>query len=937
MWLRNMMSAAANQPMMEMDDDDVPEFDRTEEEYADEMQRELGDDAPWKRIQQNTFTRWANEHLKLVGRPINSLEHDLSDGLALIALIEVLSQRKLPRHNRRPAFRSQKLENVSVALDFLENNERIRLVNIDASHIVDGRLKLILGLIWTLILHYSIQLSTWEGVYEDDMPGKDLTPKQKLMNWLKNMLPPNVPINNFTTDWNDGRAIGALVNACAPGLFPQWEKCDPNKRLESAKAAMDLAEEHLGIPQLVRPHEIIDPNVDERSMMTYLSQFPNAKGRSGQLKKPIHAPTAVPRQLEMPRGPVRCYGKGIEPTGNQVNEPTQFYADTTATGISAPIEVKVINPHGFEEPCAIDERSGGLFTCSYVPTMEGPYRIIVKHGQQEVPGSPFTTLVTGAPPSSVPVQAEIPISTKPFSKTAFGPGIGPDSIPVNKPTWFEVQTNGGPELRTNEASVYDPSNRSVPVQGVKTRDPRKVHYKYTPTSPGLHSIEIPNVIDSPFRVPVVPDATPIVKTATGPGIGPNPIYAREPTWFDVRTNGDRPLPINEARVFDPMMRPVPVEGNETGSPQTVRYKYTPTTLGDHTVDIPNVVKSPFQVPVVSNPENARNCHAYGRGLQPSGNRIGDLSDFKVTTVPDQTGPTECPRIMVTGPDHRQVPCTVNQSSPNTWDCAYVPEQQGEHKVNVDYEGHSIPGSPFHIDVGPHKESNIRAYGPGLEGGVAKQPADFIVETNGETGTLGFAIEGPSQTSIECNDMGDASAKVRYVPTAPGEYAVHIMSNEEDIPKSPYMVWIDPEKDASFNPANVRVYGPGVDPDVTQLTGSVSEFAVDQRNAGPGELKVSCHDTRHEPVRVTDTLGPDGIHKCQYVPQIATPHKIWVSHGKVATPNSPYKVNVRDMVSGKRCIKMTRRKVGISRTIFCFWKKHSPFRKPYLFGFSHYQK
>ena len=94
------------------------------------MQRELSDDAPWKRIQQNTFTRWANEHLKLLNRHVDDLQAELGDGLNLIALIEVLSQKKIPRYNKKPNFRSQKLENVSVVLDFLENTERIRLVNI---------------------------------------------------------------------------------------------------------------------------------------------------------------------------------------------------------------------------------------------------------------------------------------------------------------------------------------------------------------------------------------------------------------------------------------------------------------------------------------------------------------------------------------------------------------------------------------------------------------------------------------------------------------------------------------------------------------------------------------------------------------------------------------------------------------------------------------
>lgn len=111
---------------------DQPEYDlRADEE--DEMvatERELAEDAQWKKIQQNTFTRWANEHLKTVEKHIGNLETDLSDGLRLITLIEVLSGHRLPKHNKRPSFRSQKLENVSVALKFLQEDEGIRIVNI---------------------------------------------------------------------------------------------------------------------------------------------------------------------------------------------------------------------------------------------------------------------------------------------------------------------------------------------------------------------------------------------------------------------------------------------------------------------------------------------------------------------------------------------------------------------------------------------------------------------------------------------------------------------------------------------------------------------------------------------------------------------------------------------------------------------------------------
>ena len=61
---------------------------------------------------------------------VSDIEFDLSDGLNLIALIECLSGKKFRRVNRRPNFRSQKLENVTNTLRFLEDEEGIKLVNI---------------------------------------------------------------------------------------------------------------------------------------------------------------------------------------------------------------------------------------------------------------------------------------------------------------------------------------------------------------------------------------------------------------------------------------------------------------------------------------------------------------------------------------------------------------------------------------------------------------------------------------------------------------------------------------------------------------------------------------------------------------------------------------------------------------------------------------
>lgn len=56
---------------------------------------------------------------------------------------------------------------------------------------------------------------------------------------------------------------------------------------------------------------------------------------------------------------------------------------------------------------------------------------------------------------------------------------------------------------------------------------------------------------------------------------------------------------------------------------------------------------------------------------------------------------------------------------------------------------------------------------------------------------GFSIEGPSQAKIECDDKGDGSCDVLYWPTEPGDYAVHVICDDEDIKDSPFMAHILP--------------------------------------------------------------------------------------------------------------------------------------------------
>ncbi|XP_071544151.1 filamin-A isoform X10 [Panulirus ornatus] len=797
----------------------VAEYGQTGQE-EDEMaatERELAEDAQWKRIQQNTFTRWANEHLKSVSKHIGNLETDLSDGLRLIALIEVLSGKQLPKHNKRPNFKSQKLENVSVALNFLEKDENIRIINIDSSDIVDCKLKLILGLIWTLILNYSISMPMWEGEDQVAAGEKGASPKQRLLHWIQSKLP-DLPITNFTSDWNDGRAVGALVDAVAAGLCPDWPDWVPDDSLANATEAMTLADNWLGVPQLVTPEEIVNPNVDEQSMMTYLSQYPNCKLKSG-----------APLRPRTNAGKVRCYGPGIEPSGPVVGAPTHFTIETFSAG-KGKVEAFLQTPDGHVEnlECKFNSDRNLTYTCKYTPQCEGDFVVMVKFSGREIPKSPFRVNVSG-------------FAGDPSKVTASGPGLEPEGVTINRPTYFDIFT------KDPQTPLY--GNFSFPHTNTGRR--RSSSILTSPRSRFSQSSPIP---PSPFNL----DA----------GRGTPEVIILDPSGHK------NTVPVKTRQISD----------------DVYRCEYVASGIGLHSINIffagQSIPGSPFGVKV-SPVCDARKVRASGRGLQPNGVRVKDSADFKVYTEGAGEGNVE---VKVIGPGGSHEVVKTKQIDAYTYEYTYHPKKEGRYIVMVSYGGQEIPKSPFEVNIGPYKETRIRAYGPGLKGGVVGYPALFTVETNGETGGLGFSIEGPSQAKIDCNDNGDGSADVRYYPTAPGEYALHILCSNEDIPGSPYIAQILPHTD--YYPELVKCKGPGLEKNGL-VSGRPTDFQVDTRKAGEAPLDVTVMDSNYQPIKLEAKDNKNGIYDFSYRPTRGNKHTVQVNYGGVATENSPYRVFISE--------------------------------------------
>uniref|UniRef100_A0A7N9CG72 Filamin B n=1 Tax=Macaca fascicularis TaxID=9541 RepID=A0A7N9CG72_MACFA len=732
-------------------------------------EKDLAEDAPWKKIQQNTFTRWCNEHLKCVNKRIGNLQTDLSDGLRLIALLEVLSQKRMYRkYHQRPTFRQMQLENVSVALEFLDR-ESIKLVSIDSKAIVDGNLKLILGLVWTLILHYSISMPVWEDEGDDD--AKKQTPKQRLLGWIQNKIP-YLPITNFNQNWQDGKALGALVDSCAPGLCPDWESWDPQKPVDNAREAMQQADDWLGVPQVITPEEIIHPDVDEHSVMTYLSQFPKAKLKPGAPLKPKLNPKKA-----------RAYGRGIEPTGNMVKQPAKFTVDTISAG-QGDVMVFVEDPEGNKEEAQVtpDSDKNKTYSVEYLPKVTGLHKVTVLFAGQHISKSPFEVNVDKAQGDASKV-------------TAKGPGLEAVGNIANKPTYFDIYTAG--------AGVGD--------IGVEVEDPQ-----------GKNTVEL-----------LVED-----------------------------------------------------KGN-----QVYRCVYKPMQPGPHVVKVffagDTIPKSPFivQVGEACNP-NA--CRASGRGLQPKGVRIRETADFKVDTKAAGSGELS---VTVKGPKGLEELVKQKGFLDGVYAFEYYPSTPGRYSIAITWGGHHIPKSPFEVQVGPEAGmQKVRAWGPGLHGGIVGRSADFVVESIGsEVGSLGFAIEGPSQAKIEYDDQNDGSCDVKYWPKEPGEYAVHIMCDDEDIKDSPYMAFIHPAT-GDYNPDLVRAYGPGLEKSGC-IVSNLAEFTVDPKDAGKAPLKIFAQDGEGQPIDIQMKSRMDGTYACSYTPVKAIKHTIAVVWGGVNIPHSPFRVNI----------------------------------------------
>lgn len=219
----------------------------------------------WVATQQKAFTRWANTYLQSQDiPPLVNLAPDLSNGVRLIQLLEIIGAESLGRYYLNPKLRVQKAENVNTALEFIKHRG-VMVYNIGAEDIIDCNLKLVLGLLWVLILRFTISDINEEG----------LSAKEGLLLWCQRKTAgyEGVDIRDFSSSWTNGLAFCALLDRHRPDLIDFYE-LDPSNHRQNMETAFRIASEQIGIPQLLDVEDICDiPKPDERSIMTYVAYW----------------------------------------------------------------------------------------------------------------------------------------------------------------------------------------------------------------------------------------------------------------------------------------------------------------------------------------------------------------------------------------------------------------------------------------------------------------------------------------------------------------------------------------------------------------------------------------------------------------------------------------------------------------------------------------
>ena len=668
-----------------------------------------------------------------------------------------------------------------------------------------------------------------------------------LLEWINGKIP-NQPVSNFTSDWVDGLALGALTDAVSEGEYPDGDQMRSDDGYKNCVEAMDAAESLLGVTKTIPPDEFADGDLDQLSRMTYLTQFRHATSPKKTLASTMKA-----------------VGPGI--TGDSAEKETNFLVRGPRIPKWAKLDVSVTASGGEELPLKKQTTSGKAVSYQYTPPKAGDYTVDIKLNGQPIPGSPFP--VTHRPPSNV--------------EGCVASGSGLERARVGEASRFGVNCEqGGPgELKVE---VEGPSgNVGVDMQESSNRN---YDVSFTPLEPGEHTISVlwddKPIPSSPF-VCAVTDP----KKCVASGSGLTKASIEKPQQFQVKTDKAGPGSLT-ADIKGPSGEDVPIEISDDGG-TTFMCTYTPKNKGPHVINVQwcdaPIAGSPFKVNVTA-PADASKCMV--KDL-PEG-RLRASKTYSFTVDASEAGSGEV-KASAHGPSVPES-CSVKETGVDLFEVSFTPAEIGPLKVEASYANSPIPDTPFQFTV--NDPAKVRVNRSAIENGSyqVKQPIDFrVAAQHAGEGDITASVRGPKgEEAVDIQDQGDKTYLMHYTPSEGGHHAISIKFDGDDIPDVPIRIFVEEGVKAD----NVVVTRPAPSKIGVYLIEHPYEYKVNTAGAGEDVLTATSHGARTGATPKVDVVEQgNGRYVVSVEAEQPDEYLVSIKWGEDHVPGSPFKLSVED--------------------------------------------
>ena len=646
---------------------------------------------------------------------------------------------------------------------------------------------------------------------------------------------------------------------------------------------------------MLNPADMVNPNVDELSMMTYLSQFLTAKLKPGAPLKPTGNPLLV-----------KVFGPGIQKEGVNMTMPSALFTVDTEGAGPGKVGIHCTGPSG---PIKVDIVPSGknTYSCSYVPSVQGIYTMEIYFSRRAVPGSPFKIQVSAGMAVLSPTRrgtltklTAATTATPDFKLS--GPGLNGELLLVNQTLKYLVEARGtGPGKIACTVHVLGQQIQCTPIV-VEVKD-GTFSIECTPTVAGSHMMVVTfndkPIPKSPICLKVI-DVSKVNVYGTGLSGGIATKWAEFTIDSSTAGEGKSEVSISGPTTVQPTL--------QSGSDGVTKVKFLPAVPGKYTITIlfgnQTVPGSPFFA-TFSKPETGKVYVISGPGLKQDGIVVNATAQFSFDS---KSAASEKFTVMIVGPvtgaaaeKHTQSPHaipTVIKNTNGTYNISYKPQLVGLYRVHLYLNGQELQESPIPINVTDPTKVNVT--GPGMQEMTDGKPGPVIPITEVLQWTLNCcnAGLGPLQATLQRDEeqaidlqitaVGNGFHTIKSKPNRVGKYRLCLKFAGNAVPFSPTFVLTS--KEMPCDVTKVTVYGTGVGDDGAQTGSSLSIF-IDTRSAGlPGHITATLTKPHGEISGLH--FKPDkkeGIYFGEYISYETGCHKLSICIDDKPIPKSPFTI------------------------------------------------